>query len=78
MKLFIRHSSFYLIGQNNVALILRFDLDVWPHSHPIERDQLLKRIEGAHGLFCLLTDKIDKDVLDKAGIFPFLAKNVTQ
>lgn len=31
------------------------------------RAELLKGVVGAHGLFCLLSDKIDREVLDAAG-----------
>lgn len=43
-----------------------------PNDQPIERSQLLERISGKNGLFCMITDKVDKEVLDCAGI-----KNVT-
>ncbi|KAG8454965.1 hypothetical protein GDO86_001255 [Hymenochirus boettgeri] len=39
----------------------------WDSDEPIPRTQLLKDISGAHGLLCLLSDKIDKEVLDTAG-----------
>ncbi|KAL4092530.1 hypothetical protein PRIC1_011522 [Phytophthora ramorum] len=33
----------------------------------ISREELLQRVEGCTGLFCLLTDKVDAEVLDAAG-----------
>uniref|UniRef100_Q0VFF4 D-isomer specific 2-hydroxyacid dehydrogenase NAD-binding domain-containing protein n=1 Tax=Xenopus tropicalis TaxID=8364 RepID=Q0VFF4_XENTR len=39
----------------------------WDSDEPIPRAELLKGITGAHGLICLLSDKIDKEVLDTAG-----------
>ncbi|KAG3161112.1 hypothetical protein PC128_g20860 [Phytophthora cactorum] len=33
----------------------------------ISREELLKRVKGCTGLFCLLTDKVDAEVLDAAG-----------
>ncbi|KAE8632291.1 hypothetical protein XENTR_v10001505 [Xenopus tropicalis] len=39
----------------------------WDSDEPIPRAELLKGIAGAHGLICLLSDKIDKEVLDTAG-----------
>jgi glyoxylate/hydroxypyruvate reductase len=33
----------------------------------ISREELLQRIKGCTGLFCLLTDKVDAEVLDAAG-----------
>lgn len=38
-----------------------------PNDRPIERSQLLERISGKDGIFCMITDKIDKEVLDRAG-----------
>lgn len=44
-----------------------FELDIWNEESPIPRDELMKRIEGKDGLLCLLTEKIDREVLDSAG-----------
>ena len=43
------------------------DLDIWDEDDPIPREELLKRASGVDGLYCLLTDKIDSQVLDSAG-----------
>ncbi|XP_077389163.1 glyoxylate reductase/hydroxypyruvate reductase [Festucalex cinctus] len=40
---------------------------LWDSGGPVPRKELLKGVQGAHGLLCLLTDKIDADVLDAAG-----------
>ena len=40
----------------------------WDSDDPVPRDELLKNVQGIDALFCLLTDKIDKDILDAAGI----------
>ncbi|XP_035209316.1 glyoxylate reductase/hydroxypyruvate reductase-like isoform X1 [Stegodyphus dumicola] len=45
----------------------KYDVEVYPHSRIIPRDCLLQHIKGASGLFCISTDKIDKEVLDAAG-----------
>ncbi|XP_071541514.1 glyoxylate reductase/hydroxypyruvate reductase isoform X2 [Panulirus ornatus] len=45
----------------------KFEMDIWHQTHPIPRDELLKRINGKDALFCLLTEKIDKEVLEAAG-----------
>jgi len=34
----------------------------------MDRTDLLNKIAGKDGLFCLLTDKIDEEVLVRAGI----------
>lgn len=39
--------------------------------------ELLKGVQGAHGLLCLLSDKIDAEVLDAAGKNPPHSLNVT-
>jgi len=43
------------------------DLDHWDSEDPIPRDELLKRVAGLDGLYCLLTEKIDSELLDAAG-----------
>ncbi|CAL4067099.1 unnamed protein product, partial [Meganyctiphanes norvegica] len=43
------------------------DVDMWPKSFPIPRDEMLKRIRGKAGVFCLITEKIDRQMLDAAG-----------
>jgi len=44
------------------CVVTQFDSDA-----PIPRDELIKGIHGCDALFCLLTDRIDKQVLDAAG-----------
>jgi glyoxylate reductase len=41
--------------------------DVWPDELPPSHDIILERVRGAEGLLCLLTDRIDAEVLDVAG-----------
>jgi glyoxylate reductase len=45
-----------------------FDLDVWPEDGPPSREELLQRVVGADGIMCLITDAIDTEVLDAAGV----------
>lgn len=40
---------------------------MWDSDEPIPRKELLQRVQGAHGLLCLLSDKVDVEVLDAAG-----------
>ncbi|XP_022539730.2 glyoxylate reductase/hydroxypyruvate reductase [Astyanax mexicanus] len=42
-------------------------VSVWDSDEPVPRAELLKGVEGAHGLLCLLSDRIDTEVLDAAG-----------
>ncbi|XP_067313407.1 glyoxylate reductase/hydroxypyruvate reductase isoform X1 [Pseudorasbora parva] len=43
------------------------NLSVWDSDEPVPRAELLKGVAGAHGILCLLSDKIDTEVLDAAG-----------
>lgn len=43
------------------------DVKYWPKPSPVPREEFLKQISGAAGIYCSLTDKIDKDILDAAG-----------
>ncbi|XP_062516313.1 glyoxylate reductase/hydroxypyruvate reductase-like [Corticium candelabrum] len=43
------------------------DIDLIDSDEPPSRDVLLKRVAGKHGIYCLLTDRIDKELLDRAG-----------
>lgn len=47
-----------------VELQAQHELDVWPGDDPIPRQELLTRIAGADALICVLTDRIDDDLLD--------------
>jgi lactate dehydrogenase-like 2-hydroxyacid dehydrogenase len=41
--------------------------DVWPDEMPPPRDELLRRVEGVDGFLSLLTDRVDDELLDRAG-----------
>ncbi|GFV14038.1 hypothetical protein TNCV_525151 [Trichonephila clavipes] len=43
------------------------DAEVFDEVHPIPKEELIKRMPGKNGLFCLLTDPIDSEVIDAAG-----------
>jgi len=43
------------------------DVDLWPGELPPTRPELLQHVRGVDGLLCLLTDKIDGEVMDEAG-----------
>jgi glyoxylate reductase len=45
----------------------RHDLDVWPGDDAIPRAELLKRVAGKDALICVLTDRVDDELLDAAG-----------
>ncbi|XP_006629975.2 glyoxylate reductase/hydroxypyruvate reductase-like [Lepisosteus oculatus] len=41
--------------------------ELWDSDDPVPRKELLKRVEGVEGLLCVLTEKIDSEVLEAAG-----------
>jgi len=43
------------------------DVDLWTNELPPPRAALLARVAGVDGLLCLLTDRIDGEVMDAAG-----------
>jgi glyoxylate reductase len=48
-------------------IIAQTDADVWQDELPPERDELLRRVEGVDGFLALLTDRVDDELLDRAG-----------
>ncbi len=57
-----------VIPDKDLDLVKDFcDVDVWEGDLPPSRAELLQRVQGVDGLLCLLTDKIDGEVLDAAG-----------
>ncbi|GJQ80973.1 hypothetical protein Trydic_g4789 [Trypoxylus dichotomus] len=42
------------------------DVTCWSEPSPVPRNELLKNVIDIDALFCLLTDKIDRELLDKA------------
>lgn len=43
------------------------ELDLWDGELPPARDELLRRVRGIDGLLCLLTERVDAELLDAAG-----------
>lgn len=43
-----------------------FDVGVWDGDGPVPRELLLKEVESARGLLCMLTDRIDTELLGRA------------
>lgn len=42
-------------------------MNLWEKPSPVPRAEFLKDVVGANGIYCSLTDKIDKELLDAAG-----------
>ena len=43
------------------------DTELWPEETPASREVLLSKVSGVDGLLCLLTDKIDSELMEIAG-----------
>jgi len=43
------------------------DAEIWPEDTPPPYEVLLEKVKGVDGLVCLLTDKIDGNLMDTAG-----------
>ena len=44
------------------------DLEVWPHPLPPSQETLLERVSGCHGILSMLSDSLDAEVMDAAGV----------
>ena len=55
-----------LPGDGLRRLARRAKVSVWPDELPPPRDELLGGVRGADALICLLTDRIDAEVMDAA------------
>ncbi|MCB0153441.1 MAG: D-glycerate dehydrogenase, partial [Anaerolineae bacterium] len=59
-----------VVSQKGLGLIKRepnIEAEVWPEAMPPDRETLLAKVAGLDGLYCLLTEKIDDDLLEAAG-----------
>ncbi|PJF39993.1 MAG: hypothetical protein CUN54_06985 [Phototrophicales bacterium] len=57
-----------MIPEAGLARITEYcDADVWPGQLPPPYDVLTERIRDVDGLLCMITDRIDDDLMDAAG-----------
>jgi len=56
-----------LPGEALSLLKSRFDIEVWPGEEPPPKEVVIEKVKVVDGLFCLLTDRIDKEVIEAAG-----------
>lgn len=57
-----------VIPDKGLDLIKDFcEVDLWEGELPPSRVELMHRVQGVDGLLCLLTDKVDGEVMDAAG-----------
>lgn len=64
-KAYVTRPDYAPVGLN--LLKTECDVSMWNETTPVPREELLKNIVGKSALFCALTDKIDKEILDAAG-----------
>jgi glyoxylate reductase len=50
------------------GLAADYDIEVWRDPLPPAYDVLLQKVQGVAGLYCLLTDKIDANLMDTCGL----------
>jgi lactate dehydrogenase-like 2-hydroxyacid dehydrogenase len=56
------------IPDDGLALIIaQSNADIWPDEMPPSRHELLRRVEGVDGFLSMLTDRVDDELLDRAG-----------
>ncbi|KAL4221026.1 hypothetical protein ACF0H5_019289 [Mactra antiquata] len=55
------------VPQPGMDLLSEYEVKIWDSDEAIPQEELLKNVPGIDALFCLLTDKIDAEVLDAAG-----------
>lgn len=56
------------VPEDGINLLRKFcEVTQWDSDDAIPRSELIKGIKDVDGLFCLLTDKVDEEVLDSAG-----------
>jgi glyoxylate reductase len=57
-----------IIPDKGLEIISEFcEVDLWRDELPPSREELLERVNGVDGLLCLLTDRVDGEVMDAAG-----------
>uniref|UniRef100_A0A8D1AMX1 Glyoxylate reductase/hydroxypyruvate reductase n=2 Tax=Sus scrofa TaxID=9823 RepID=A0A8D1AMX1_PIG len=54
-------------GSATLARAADCEVEQWDSDEPIPSEDLERGVAGAHGLLCLLSDRIDKKLLDTAG-----------
>jgi len=45
----------------------KFEVEVWPGEEPPPKSVLIEKVKVVNGLYCLLTEKIDAEVINAAG-----------
>ncbi|HVM70415.1 MAG TPA: D-glycerate dehydrogenase [Anaerolineales bacterium] len=57
-----------IILESGLRMVRDFcEADIWPDELPPSRQVIMEHIRGVDGLLCLLTDRIDAEIMDAAG-----------
>jgi len=57
-----------IILEKGLQMVQEFcEAEVWPDELPPTREEILAHVRGVEGLLCLLTDRIDAEVMEAAG-----------
>jgi glyoxylate reductase len=49
------------------AVVAQTNVDIWPDDLPPNRAELLRRVEGVDGFLSMVSDRVDDELLDRAG-----------
>src|SRR5437868_5374825 len=49
------------------AILSQMDVDVWQDAAPPPRDELLRRVAGLDGVLTMVTERVDDELLERAG-----------
>ena len=49
--------------------VIRCNVELWDSDEVMPRNTLLEKVKEKAGLLCMLTDKIDNELLDEAGLY---------
>lgn len=52
---------------SGLSFVCSCEVEQWDSDEPIPREALERGVAGAHGLLCLLSDRVDKELLAAAG-----------
>jgi lactate dehydrogenase-like 2-hydroxyacid dehydrogenase len=54
-------------GDGLQQIAAQTNADIWQDEGPPDRDELLRRVSGADGIVSMVTDRVDDELLDRAG-----------
>ncbi|MFW6263259.1 MAG: NAD(P)-dependent oxidoreductase, partial [Thermotogota bacterium] len=62
------------ISEEGIEILKKkYEVEVWPNEMPIPRDYLVSKIQDVSGLVCMLSDKIDQELIEKASKLKVIA-----